>query len=239
MHPLNPTCQALALLAAVLAAVLACPTLANARDLGRVGPTYPIAEPDLLEEIQTVLKRKQASGELDRLQQQAQRRVMRSIESPAPVAGVLRTTAGRTHYFDPSITVQQAITDGQGRVIVAAGTRANPLDTVTLTRQMLFFDARDAAQLQLARAKLDELGDRLKPVLVAGSYMDLMRAWQVPVYFDQDGTLVRRLGIAQVPALVVQDGKRLRIDELMVPPLTATAATTATTAAAAPRGRTP
>lgn len=192
----------------------ACST-ANARDLGRVGPTYPIAEPDLLEDIQRQLQRKQASGELAQLALQAQQRAVRAIESPRPVPGVVRATQARTHYFDPSITITRAITDGQGQVIVPAGTLSNPLDVVTLTRQMLFFDARDADQVRLARNKLDELGARLKPVLVGGSYLDLMRAWQVPIYYDQDGALVRRLGIGQVPALVAQDGKRLRIDELV------------------------
>ena len=190
-------------------------TPATARDLGRVGPTYPIAEPDLLEDIQLQLQRKQASGELAQLEQQAQQRAVRAIESPRPVPGVTRTTQARTHYFDPSITITHAVTDGQGQVVVPAGTRSNPLDVVTLTQQLLFFDARDADQVHLARSKLDELGARLKPVLVGGSYLALMRAWQVPVYFDQDGALVRRLGIAQVPALVVQDGKRLRIDALV------------------------
>ncbi len=37
-------------------------------------------------------------------------------------------------------------------------------------------------------------------------------------YYDQQGVLTRRLGIAQVPALVSQEGKRLRVDELEVTP---------------------
>ena len=111
--------------------------------------------------------------------------------------------------------MEEAITDGQGHVIVAAGTRHNPLDVVTLTRQMLFFDARDPDQVRLARAKLDELGGRLKLILTGGSYMELMKRWQVQVYYDQGGLLVKRLGIAQVPALVAQDGKRLRVDEMV------------------------
>jgi conjugal transfer pilus assembly protein TraW len=41
-----------------------------------------------------------------------------------------------------------------------------------------------------------------------------MRAWKQTVYYDQGGSLVRRLGIRQVPAIVSQDGKRLRIDEV-------------------------
>jgi conjugal transfer pilus assembly protein TraW len=43
-----------------------------------------------------------------------------------------------------------------------------------------------------------------------------MKAWRVPVYYDQQGLLTRRFGIAQVPALVSQEGARLRIDEIEV-----------------------
>jgi conjugal transfer pilus assembly protein TraW len=43
-----------------------------------------------------------------------------------------------------------------------------------------------------------------------------MKAWRTPVYYDQQGTLSRRLGIRQVPAVVSQDGLRLRIDEVSV-----------------------
>jgi len=198
-----------------LAFVLAGPFPCAARDLGKIGPTYPIAEPDLLEEIQAILRQKEASGELARLQSEAQQRATRSIEAPKPIAGLSRATRARSHYVDPSITVSQPITDAQGKVIVPAGTVHNPLDTVTMTRQLLFFDARDPDQVKLAKAKVDQLGARLKPVLTGGSYMDLMRSWQVRVYYDQDGALVRKLGIAQVPALVTQEGRRLRVDELV------------------------
>ena len=43
-----------------------------------------------------------------------------------------------------------------------------------------------------------------------------MKSWHIPVYYDQQGRLTRRLGIKQVPALVSQEGLRLRIDELVV-----------------------
>lgn len=45
-----------------------------------------------------------------------------------------------------------------------------------------------------------------------------MRQWRLPIYYDQQGLLTRRLGIKQVPALVSQDGLRLRIDEMEVAP---------------------
>ena len=48
-----------------------------------------------------------------------------------------------------------------------------------------------------------------------GSYLDLMRRWKRPVFFDQQGQLTDKLGIRHVPALVTQDGKRLKIEEIL------------------------
>ena len=45
-----------------------------------------------------------------------------------------------------------ALVDAQGQVLVAAGTRVNPLTIVSLSQRLLFFDARDAAQVRQARA---------------------------------------------------------------------------------------
>ena len=77
-----------------------------------------------------------------------------------------------------------------------------------------FIDARDAAQVKRASGILDERGGKLKVILTGGSYLDLMRRWKRPVFFDQQGTLTDKLGIRHVPALVTQDGKRLKIEEI-------------------------
>jgi conjugal transfer pilus assembly protein TraW len=191
------------------------PLGAHADSLGAVGPLYPIDEPDLLVQIQRALKAKEASGEIDRYYRDARARAQRSIEAPAPVASLATVTAHRTYRVDPSVTVAEAITDNTGRIIVPAGTRVNPLDTVTLTKRLFFFDARDSRQVEQAKAILDRDGAGVKLILVAGSYMDLMRAWKRRVYFDQDGQIVKRLGLTRVPALVAQDGNRLRVDEVL------------------------
>jgi conjugal transfer pilus assembly protein TraW len=85
---------------------------------------------------------------------------------------------------------------------------------VSLSKHLLFFDGRDSEQVRRARRLIDHYGGKVKPILVAGSYLDLMKAWQLSVYFDQQGVLIRKLGITHVPALVSQEGSRLRIDEL-------------------------
>jgi conjugal transfer pilus assembly protein TraW len=201
-----------ALLLAVAGSAIALP--AHAQHLGVIGPVYPIAEPSLLALIQSKLRELAANGGLERLQRDSQARIRRQIEQPAPVAGLARTATARTFHFDPSIEVPHPISDAEGRLIVAPGTRVNPLDVVSLSRPLFFFDARDAEQVERARRELADQRGQVKLILTGGSYLDLMRRWKQTVYYDQQGLLTTRLGIRQVPARVTQDGKRLRIDEL-------------------------
>ena len=190
---------------------------AQARQLGTIGPTYGISEPHLLTFIESRLQEKQRSGELARLMEAARQRSIASVRQPAPVEGLRSGTRARSFLVDPSFTLDRPIFDAQGRLLFAAGTRKNPLDVVSLSRRLLFFDARDPRQLAHASRVVATEGRRVKPILTGGSYLDLMRRWWVPVYYDQQGVLTRRLGIQQVPALVSQEGLRLRIDELVLP----------------------
>lgn len=198
-----------------LAALLLFSVTARAQDLGVIGPVYPIAEPSLLEVILAKLREADANGVMARLQRDTQASVKRGIEQPAPVTGITKTTKARSFYYDPSIVVPYAITDAEGKLIVAPGTRVNPLDTVSLSKRLLFIDARDAAQIGRARAILDEHGGKVKVILTGGSYLELMRHWKRPVFYDQQGQLTDQLGIRHVPALVTQEGRRLRIDEIL------------------------
>ncbi|AEF88716.1 type-F conjugative transfer system protein TraW [Delftia sp. Cs1-4] len=189
---------------------------AHATDLGILGPTYEIAEPHLLRMIEERLREKERSGELARIEQEARERGADAVRHPAPVAGLRTTAAPRTFYFDPTYTLDRNVLGAQGELLFAAGTRANPLDIVSLSRHLLFFDARDSRQVRRARELMAHYQGKLKPILTGGSYLDLMKSWRIPVYYDQQGLLTRRLGITQVPALVSQEGKRLRIDEIEV-----------------------
>jgi conjugal transfer pilus assembly protein TraW len=187
----------------------------RAEDLGVIGPVVPIAEPSLLEVILAKLREAEATGVLARLQHDTQAKVKGAIEKPTPVAGITKTTKARRFYFDPSIVVPYAITDAEGTVIVAPGTKVNPLDTVSLSKQLLFIDARDATQIARARDIMEAPEAKVKLILTAGSYLDLTRRFKRAVFYDQQGRLTTKLGIEHVPALVTQEGRRLRIDEIL------------------------
>ena len=191
------------------------PQCACALDLGTIGPVYPIQEPHLLDFIRKRLQEKERSGELKKLEEQARERAVNAVRQPTPVAGIKTTETARTFYYDPTLTLDRNVVDDRGNLLFAADTRKNPLEIVSLSKHLLFLDGRDKRQVQRARELIAFYGGRVKPILVAGSYLDLMKAWRTPVYYDQQGVLTRRLGIKQVPAIVSQEGRRLRIDELV------------------------
>ena len=208
------TRAASAMLAVLLTAlsVAAITPDASAKDLGVRGATWPVAEPDLLVEIETRLLDMQRSGELARLEDEARERARRRLEEPEPVPGIAPATEERSRPFDPAIVVARDIRTEDGALIATAGTRINPLERLPLTRDLIFIDGRREAEIAWALAH-----DRpAKIVLLAGRPLDLMRRHRRPIFFDSGGRLAARFGIAATPTLVEQDGSRLRLTEIPI-----------------------
>jgi len=207
--------RALAVLLAGLAVLAGLrPAVGGDLDLGVIGPVYPIQEPDMLRAIEARLREKARTGGLARLEREGIARAERSLREPRPVDGLRRAVKARVSYFDPSVTFEREVRGPDGQSIVPAGTRVNPLDYVALSNPLLFLDARDQDQVRHGATLLAHHKGRVKLILVGGSYVELTRAWRTRVYYDQGGVLAGRLGIQQVPALVTQEGKRLRIEEI-------------------------
>lgn len=202
-------------LAAFCALVIATQVvLAQAEDLGVIGKTYDIAERDLIEAMKDKLRQMEKTGELAKKQDEYKNRVMSGIEHPRPIPGIQATETANTHYYDPSIVTDKDIADATGKILYPRGTRVNPLDYIGWNKYLLFVDGRDQKQLDLTK-RITAASDRpVKLVLVAGEPLNLMRKWKTQVYYDQGGILTRRFAITRVPAMVRQEGRRLRIDEL-------------------------
>jgi conjugal transfer pilus assembly protein TraW len=204
------------LIAAPLLAWVGTSTPALARDYGQQGAVWPIVEPDLLAQIHARLTRLEKSGETARLNEELKRRTIARVNRPEPVAGVGPASATRSWRFDPTITVERNIADDKGRVIIAAGTRVNPLDTVPLRAPLVFLDGDSPAQLAWAVRRF--AATRAKLILVRGAPLELMKARQRRFYFDQGGSLVKHFGIRAVPATVEQQGRVLLITEQALEP---------------------
>ena len=203
-----PTFRPLAAVCLVAVSVAASPL--STKDLGVRGASWPVAEPDLLVEIEARLHELQRSGEMARFEAEARERARRRLEEPEPVAGIAPARVTRSRTFDPSIEVARDIRAADGTLIAAAGTRIDPFAYAPLTRDLLFVDGRRDAEIVWALAH----GRPSKIVLLAGRPFDLARRHGRPFFFDQGGRLAARFGIAATPSLVSRDGAHLRIDEI-------------------------
>ena len=205
---MKPRLGSAAILLSALAA--AFPGSAPAADLGVRGAAWPIAEPDLLGEIEARLAHMRRSGKLASFEAQA--RARSRLEQPAPVPGIAPARERRTRLFDAAIVVERDIRLPGGTLIAAAGARVNPLARHPLTRGLLFIDGRRPVEVGWALA----YAKPAKIVLLAGRPLDLVRSHGRPFFFDQGGRLAARLGLRFTPALVEQAGTALRITEIPV-----------------------
>lgn len=188
---------------------------ASARDYGQQGEVFPVIETDLLSVIQNKLTTMQTSGALDRANKELAARTEARVKRPTPVKGIVVASQSRSWIHDPTITVEQDLRDGKGRVIVARGTRVNPLDTVPFRQRLVFLDGDDPAQVAWVMGRTTALNAKL--ILVRGSPFALMKAEQRRFYFDQSGTLTTKFGVRAVPAVIEQAGRTLKVSEIAIP----------------------
>ncbi|MBP9736442.1 MAG: type-F conjugative transfer system protein TraW, partial [Rhodoferax sp.] len=160
---------------AALAMVLLAPAATSAANLGVLGPVYPIAEQNVLSLITNTLQAKEKSGELARLEKEAIKRSMHSLKNPLAVPDLGQVTQRSSRLIDPTVRYAQAITTDEGQIVVPAGARINPLDVMSLGKTLVFFDGRDAAQVTAVH-KMVLKNPRVKPILVAGSWLEIGRA---------------------------------------------------------------
>lgn len=157
-------------------------------------------------------------------QEKMQSLVRDRVENPRAVSRVKPATSTRSFYFDPTYTLDKDVILPCGKVLHKAGTQVNPLEHMDLNRRMLFIDGREAEQVKWLKEQLDNpLLQQKEPVedrviLVGGSVLKLKELvgdeHKNKVYFDQNGELTTRFGITGSPAVVLQDGSRLKIDEI-------------------------
>ncbi len=186
------------------------PIVLQAKDMGSYGVVYPIDEQDPIILIQNKLKSMEESGDLERHNRRIQKKTKESVERPDPVKGIGRATHSRAFTYDPTYTVSQDIKDHLGRVIHAKGTKINPLDTVSLSEELVFIDGDDVDQKTWFFDRnqkpviSNQNGKKVKLILVKGAPLALSEELGMPVYFDQGGFLTKKLDIKHVPAIVSQ-----------------------------------
>lgn len=183
--------------------------LCFSRDMGVYGEVFEIAETDFIDAIQSKLQALEKNGDLLKSQREIQKRIIENAQKPRAVSDIIHTKTERIFEYDPTIELTVNLTDHQGKVFAKKGTKYNPCDYATFSKTLLFIDGECQWHINWLKSRLKSLKN-VQIILVAGRPISLSEQLDMPVYFDQYGTITRKLGIKQVPALVFQKpGKRV------------------------------
>ena len=188
----------------------------GAKDLGIHGQVFEIAERDILEEIEEKLNRLHKDGALEDIQKKHTAQARQAVERPKAVEGISHALKSRTWFHDPSLMISKDIKDHKGRLVARAGTLINPLKHVPFRRHFVFIDGDKKEQIIWLKNTYSMKDQSLKVILVKGAPLALSEDLKMPVYFDQGGKLTQHFKIKAVPAVVRQEGLKLRVEEIEI-----------------------
>ena len=191
------------------------PSITGAHDFGKQGVMVPILELNLLAVLKTRISELQQTGYFKKLAFAYQNQMRKEMDRPGSVTDITTTVNPKSWFYDPSILMPQNLYSPFGTLIVKAGEKYNPLQTIHLGEVLLFYNADDLNQVKWAKQEEGQFKGRDKLILVNGSVLTQRSEFKKPIYFDQLGLLTTRFHIQHVPAIVKQVGLRLKVSEVL------------------------
>lgn len=184
---------------------------AEAKDFGQMGNVFLIKEEGFLSMINARLKEVNIELEQEKMTQS----VKEKIENPTPEGSVTKTLLSREFSFDPTCVLSEDVILPCGKVILKAGSKVNPLDHMDFDRVLFFVDSKDRSQIRWLKSQILNATKLVRVILVRGNPRKLAEELGINVYFDQFGELVQKFDIRHVPAFMEQDGRVMKITEVM------------------------
>ncbi|WP_135250268.1 hypothetical protein [Ramlibacter humi] len=191
--------------------MLAAIGAAQAGEIGRLGPTYAIQEVD--GRVAADAQKARMAARSHEFEVKAREGSRQFLDRLPPIKDMARVERSQRRFVDLVHVVPQDVQDSQGRVVLKAGTSVNYGHRARFDGLLYLFDGGDPRQVALLE-RLWNAKLKVQPILVAGSYTQLVKRFRRPFYYDYGGAISRKLTVTRVPALVGQDGNRLRIEEI-------------------------
>lgn len=159
-----------------------------------LGPVYPVIEPDLLALMKQHAAEESANS-ASRLNQQKDR--LREWAKEPIGQALSEATEVKRYRFKSSLEAKSFLGENY-------------------RREWLFIDANRPRHLDLAQTFYQDKKGIRRVVLVSGSVDKAQKKLQQRVWFDQAGSLTKRLRIEALPAFVVMDATGITVTQAPV-----------------------
>ncbi|MDK9707630.1 MAG: hypothetical protein OEL83_11335 [Desulforhopalus sp.] len=181
-------------------------SLAYGKNLGTVGMTYPIVEPDLVEEIKASIDYEKMAKVMEENRQNYKAKDIHAL----PAAG-----RDRTFFVDMTYTLDHDILGENGEIMYQRGLTWNPLDYVSLPDGLVVINSEDVKQVEWFVKSPYNKNRQQKLLISAGLAAPLIKQLNRPVFYLTK-TIADRLQLAAVPCVITQNGKKMMVQEIKI-----------------------
>jgi len=178
-------------------------------NLGTVGETYPVVEPDVVAELQQGAAIRDAKDKLPLSLQM-------KIYQPVNLYALPHATADRSFLVDMNYTLGQDLLDGEGKVLYPKGYTFNPLDFVSFPGGLVVIDGEDPLQIDWFKKTPYASNYRARLLLSDGSVFKLIRQLKRPMFY-LTSDMAKRLRLTAVPSIVMQKENKMLVQEVVIP----------------------
>ena len=198
--------------AALLGLVLATAP-AEAKLLGSVGKTYPIAEPDFLKEVEA------RAAQVDVRKHVDPEKFKKKIKDyrPPNLVNLPRAAQARTFQVDMTYVLEMDIPDGKGGILYPKGYTYNPMDYLMApVPQLVVINGEDREQVEWYKQSAYSRDRSVRLLLSAGNYYELGEQLQRPVFYLMK-PVAEKFRLQAVPCVIRPQGRVMEVEEILVP----------------------
>ncbi len=184
----------------------------QAKDLGIMGTTYPIAEKDALAEIEE--RARQVDWE-KAIKKDKMETAIRNFK-PGGIKQLPRAADSRVFHVDMTYTLEVDIKDKDGNVLYPKGFIINPLDYIHNPGTIfVVINGTDQSQVNWFKRSRYMSDPNVTLMITDGSYYELSKRLKRPVFYALHG-VVERFELQNVPSIIQQKGRFMEVNEIDV-----------------------
>ena len=181
-------------------------SLASGKNLGAIGRTYPIEEPDLVEEITAAIDYEKLARVMAEQRRNYQAKDIHALPT---------VKRDRKFLVDMTYTLDHDIPGENGQIMYPRGLTWNPLDYVSLQGPLVVINSEDEKQVEWFLKSPYNKNRQVKLLISAGFAAPLMKQLDRPVFYLTK-TIADRLQLAAAPCVITQNGKKMMVQEVKI-----------------------
>jgi len=199
-----------------IALIIFAVSLLNAGKPVTLGQTWKFAEKNMLDEIQEHIANNKEQIEIRIKDAKAKLQVSAENYKAKNLEKLPKTTKADVYYPSMQYSLEADIKDQKGNILYPKGYSYNISDFLKLPYKIIVIDATDKAQVEWYLNSAYAKAIDAQIMTVDGTISYLRGAIKNRPFFYFNKKMVERFDIKTVPSVIEQEGKRIKVTQIVV-----------------------